>query len=464
MNKLIPFFFLSFFSASLSAQTTGQLILQYKNAGAGSAVEGLTLGNGNDLLTVNGAGKLTKEARSSVLSAYLTSATAASTYEPVISAGTTGQYWRGDKSWQTLNATAVGLGSVENTALSTWAGTTNVITLGTVTTGTWNASIIPPAYLGTGSSISTKYLRGDGTWQTLDLSAYQTTGGTLALAGFSSVTGTLDVANGGTGITTFGTGVATALGNNVNASGGLLTYALIGTSGTKVPLLDAANTWSATQTISATLPVLLLQGTDYGGGAVIRVNSTFTPALTFNFNGSASSAIINPAGFVMNGGTFQMSWGAALGFGSDGSMTAYLKRIGNNWLAAANSTAAQRWDVFNTYTSTSNYETCVLDWQTTTNTLRIGSDVGSGGGTARDVQLIRGGVLKATIGANTTDHAQPVKLPSYTVAGLPSAATCGAGAMAFVTDANATTAYSVVVGGGSNKVLVISDGADWIVH
>ena len=44
----------------------------------------------------------------------MTAAAAASTYEPIIAAGTTGQYWRGDKSWQTLNATAVGLGNVSN--------------------------------------------------------------------------------------------------------------------------------------------------------------------------------------------------------------------------------------------------------------------------------------------------------------------------------------------------------------
>jgi hypothetical protein len=58
-----------------------------------------------------------------------------SIYEPLISAGTTGQYWRGDKSWQTLDKSAVGLGSVENTALSTWVGSTNVTTLGTIATG-----------------------------------------------------------------------------------------------------------------------------------------------------------------------------------------------------------------------------------------------------------------------------------------------------------------------------------------
>jgi hypothetical protein len=53
--------------------------------------------------------------------------------EPTISAGTTGQYWRGDKSWQALNKSAVGLSNVENTALSTWAGTTNLTTIGAAT-------------------------------------------------------------------------------------------------------------------------------------------------------------------------------------------------------------------------------------------------------------------------------------------------------------------------------------------
>lgn len=36
--------------------------------------------------------------------------------EPTISAGTSAQYWRGDKSWQTLNKSAVGLANVDNTS------------------------------------------------------------------------------------------------------------------------------------------------------------------------------------------------------------------------------------------------------------------------------------------------------------------------------------------------------------
>ncbi len=36
--------------------------------------------------------------------------------EPTIASGTTAQYWRGDKSWQTLDKTAVGLANVDNTS------------------------------------------------------------------------------------------------------------------------------------------------------------------------------------------------------------------------------------------------------------------------------------------------------------------------------------------------------------
>ena len=73
----------------------------------------------------------------------------------------------------------------------------------------------------------------------------------------TGVTGTLAVANGGTGITAFGTGVATALGNAVNATSGLLTYSIIGTSGATLGLLNTANTFSAAQVINNSATLLL---------------------------------------------------------------------------------------------------------------------------------------------------------------------------------------------------------------
>lgn len=50
----------------------------------------------------------------------------------------------------TVTKSDIGLGNVENTKLSTWAGTINVTTLGTITTGTWNASTIGVTKGGTG--------------------------------------------------------------------------------------------------------------------------------------------------------------------------------------------------------------------------------------------------------------------------------------------------------------------------
>ena len=191
------------FSASAAAGITGTNITNWNaahgwgnHASAGYATESY----------VNAQGFIT----SSALAPYLTSATAASTYqpilvsgttiktvnstsilgsgnisvEPVITAGTTAQYWRGDKSWQTLDKTAVGLGSVENTALSTWAGSTNITTLGTVATGTWSATAIGATKGGTGQ---TTYATGDILYasaaNTISKLAAGTNGHVLTLAG-----------------------------------------------------------------------------------------------------------------------------------------------------------------------------------------------------------------------------------------------------------------------------------------
>lgn len=54
-------------------------------------------------------------------------------------------------------------------------------------------------------------------------------------------------------------------------------------------------------------------------------------------------------------------------------------------------------------------------------------------------------------------------LPNYVVSNLPSASTSGPGALAFVTDANATTRLSTVAGSGANKIMVFSDGTNWLI-
>ena len=66
--------------------------------------------------------------------------------EPAVALSTSAYYYRGDKTWAVLNAAVIGLGNVENVALSTWAGSTALTTLGTISTGVWHSTSIATAY------------------------------------------------------------------------------------------------------------------------------------------------------------------------------------------------------------------------------------------------------------------------------------------------------------------------------
>lgn len=111
--------------------------------------------------------------------------------EPAIAAGTSGQYWRGDKTWQTFDKLAIGLGNVPNTDAtnpaniswsasyrtvtdtekSTWNGkqdalvsATNIKTVNSTSLlGSGNVAVEPTIAAGT----TAQYWRGDKTWQTL---------------------------------------------------------------------------------------------------------------------------------------------------------------------------------------------------------------------------------------------------------------------------------------------------------
>lgn len=100
----------------------------------------------------------------------------------------------------------------------------------------------------------------------------------------------------------------------------------------------------------------------------------------------------------------------------------------------------------------------------------LSAGIGTGTGTLSALILASPIAVASGSGAQTVTTGLAIKagtavLTSYTVANLPAAATAGAGATAFVTDASTTLILGLggaVTGGGANKVPVYSDGTNWI--
>lgn len=59
-------------------------------------------------------------------------------------------------AWDTVTKTDVGLSNVENTALSTWAGSANITTVGTIGSGTWQGAAIGDSYISSAATWNAK--------------------------------------------------------------------------------------------------------------------------------------------------------------------------------------------------------------------------------------------------------------------------------------------------------------------
>lgn len=188
------------------------------------------------------------------------------------------------------------------------------------------------------------------------------------------------------------------------------------------------------------------------GTAGVQTQNTYATALTIDSTRTVTAALaINANTFQNSGGQGICATSAQLGLfstgllgwtnnaGSAGALDTILARDAANTLALRNGTNAQTFNVYNTYTDASNYERAALTWSSNIAYLRAQN---AGTGSARLLVPVTG---------------------STTVASLPAAATAGAGARSFVTDANATTFLSTVAGGGANKVPVVSDGTNWLI-
>jgi len=124
-------------------------------------------------------------------------------------------------------------------------------------------------------------------------------------------------------------------------------------------------------------------------GSIINLHSSdilfkSNDVFAFKIYGSSKNMVADSSG--------SFGWSSSTPFGSDA--VTRISRDGDYTVAQRNGVNANTFRVANTYTSATNNEYGVLDWRTTTNTLRIGSSKGSGGGSNRAVHFIMGDAIE----------------------------------------------------------------------
>lgn len=352
----------------------------------------------------------------------------------------------------TLNAAAVGLGNVENTALSTWAGSGNVTTVGTLSAGAIPTSLLTGtlsvANGGTGQSTFTngQLLIGNTTGNTLTKATLTAGSGititngngsiTIAAAGgsgtvtsvaatvpaFLTVTGSpitssgtlaislsgtaLPVANGGTGITAFGTGIATFLGTPTSAN---LAAAITNETGTGSAVFGTSPTFTDSIIVNQSGQSQtggIRVAADPGNGAVralfivppsnndrvyIGASGQAAYALNLQFcsgieNFPASVARVGNLGFTLFG---------AGSFNLDPDFS------GGGRVNVSTTTTAGSLQVNNTYTSTTSFEGLRLAWAS--NVASIKPVAGGGGGTVRTAQYFTTGTVFLSSGSGSPE-------------------------------------------------------------
>lgn len=275
-------------------------------------------------------------------------------------------------------------------------------------------------------------------------------------------------------ITGLGTNVATSLANNMAASG---TLAILGANtftgaqtlsangAASTPSLSIAGSIFTGGSGSTTTPQVLIQpssgvtantGWNTNGtalGVVLPVTGTLAnflhfrrdniPYLSINGTGRATGfevAAVGAAGlqaYTTQGNAHQelvanrtvllgesstglrMSAAYYIGWSSSaaGSGDAFsnndliIRRDAAGTLAQRNGTNAQTLRVYNTFTSTTNYELASIGWGS--NILNIGTEKGSGGGTARAMRLVTDATARAVFEATTFNTTLLASAGSY---------------------------------------------------
>jgi hypothetical protein len=155
--------------------------------------------------------------------------------------------------------------------------------------------------------------------------------------------------------------------------------------------------------------------------------------------------------FIREDGLF--GWQSSPGSGAPNPSIA---RDAANTIGLRNGTNAQTFNIYNTYTSATSFERFRIFAQSAASVL-IGTEKGSGGGTARALELQTDATSRLAL--DTVGSAQIVT--ALTVATLPG--TPLVGMIARVTDALAPAVGVTVAAGGAAQALCWYNGANWTV-
>jgi hypothetical protein len=208
------------------------------------------------------------------------------------------------------------------------------------------------------------------------------------------------------------------IGNTTPAAGTFTTLAANnGTITASAPVLDLAQTWNNAAvtftglrfnvTNTASAAASLLADLQVGGTTqfwVSRAGVTAATGLRHPTSTTDSILIGGSAGFnsvnlavsssaVRFSATLPLTWGPATNHLDPADLV--VVRDAANTLGQRNAANPQTFNIYNTFTSATNHERGFLKWSS--NVFQIGTEKGSGGGTARDLELQSDGVTRMRI-------------------------------------------------------------------
>jgi hypothetical protein len=173
-------------------------------------------------------------------------------------------------------------------------------------------------------------------------------------------------------ITNATSGTASYMALKIDSSGSSCYLVPVSTGYTTSGILIAGQV-----TLNASGTALNLAAT--GSSSKIRFWNGSTPTENMMLDSAGSLQLVSTGSFAFSSG--------AVGSSSDVLMV----RDAANAIGHRNGTNAQMERVYNTWTSSTNWEALTLDWQTSSNVALFGTDKGSGGGTARALRILHGG-------------------------------------------------------------------------